>query len=332
MHPLVHIVVLNWNGFEDTLRCVGSLERQTYPNFRIIVVDNGSIDGSLNALSALGERITLTVLPENLGYTGGNNFAMRAAFGSGAEYVWLFNSDAEADPNALAGIVAVCEADPAVGLASPLVLEADDHHAVQFGCGVFDLDIPQYRPSYDVDQARAWQTEFPDRIALHGTALLIRHALYQAIGGLDDHFFAYWEDIDYSIRSAIAGFRNIAVLDTAIYHDSKPTRAAPETIKPHYYYFYSRNELLMWRKFCSGRKYLRAVAWILQRQLRQIARMPGNTAGIDAILAGLWHGLTSVGGRYDDARRMPWPLSAVLRRYPGFWIRLLGGRPDQPVA
>lgn len=328
MHPLVHVIVLNWNGAEDTLRCLASLQRQTYPNFHINVVDNGSTDDSLAALSALGEQVTLTALPDNLGYTGGNNLAMRSAFGNGAEYVWLFNSDAEAEPDALAKIVAASEADSTIGLASPLVLEADDHTTIQFGCGLFDLNVPQYLPTYDIDQAANWQRNFPDRIALHGTALLIRRSLYNAIGGLDDHFFAYWEDIDYSIRSARAGFHNVAVLETAIYHGSKPTRRAPASVTPHYYYFYSRNELLMWDKFCPRGKYCKAVIWILRRQLRQIARMPNNARGIDAVLAGLWDGCIGVSGRYDSARRMPRPLSDILRRYPLTSIRLLGGGPE----
>ena len=326
MHPLVQIVILNWNGFEVTLRCIESLARQTYPNFRIVVIDNGSTDDSLRALAGLGDRAKLIALPENLGFTGGNNFAMQHAFANGADYVWMFNSDAEADPDALTKIVAACEVDSSIGLASPLVLEENDHSAIQFGCGLFDLKVPEYFPSYDMGQSRDWQLRFPDRIVLHGTALLVRRTLYQAIGGLDDHFFAYWEDMDYSIRSSQAGFRNVAVLDTAIYHGSKPTRAAPNTIKPHYYYFLSRNELLLWRKFSSGLSFVKAAIWTLQRQLQQIARMPGNTPGIDAVLAGLWDGWRDRGGGYDPARRMPWPASVLLGRYPKFWVRLLGGR------
>lgn len=326
MHPLVHIIILNWNGFEDTLRCIASLEGQTYPNFRIIIVDNGSTDGSIQAFSGLSDRVTLQALPENLGFTGGNNYALPRGFERGAEYVWLFNNDAVAAPDVLARLVAGCEADRAIGLATPLVLEPDGHSTIHAGCGLFDLSVPDYVPSCDVKQAEDWQIRFPDRIAVHGTALLVRRSLFQAIGGLDDVFFAYWEDIDYSIRSARAGFRNIVVRDAIVYHAAKPTQTDPGIIKPHYYYFMSRNELLMWRKFCSPVKFLKAVLWGLRRQLRQVVRMPGNTAGIDAILAGLWHGWLGRGGPYNPARRMPTPLRGIFRRYPAFWLRRLGDR------
>jgi GT2 family glycosyltransferase len=231
--------------------------------------------------------------------------------------------------------VARCEADPAIGLACPLVLEADDPGAIQSGCGLFDLETPDYMPTHDATQARDWQARLPERIALHGTALLVRRSLHQAIGGFDSEFFAYWEDVDYSIRSARAGFYNVIVMDAEVYHESKPTIVNSGSIKPYYYYLYSRNELLMWRKVCSGPKFIKAAAWNLQRQLRQIVRMPDNSAGIDAILAGLWHGWRGLGGRYDPTRRMPWPVRGMLRRHPKLWLRLLGEgqpsrRPDRP--
>ena len=126
MQPLVYIVILNWNGRPDTLRCVASLETQTYSNYRILVLDNGSTDDSVYMLRRLGDRIRLIEIPVNLGYTGGSNLAMRDAFESGADYVWLFNNDAVAEPETLAKLVAVCEADTGIGLASPLVRDEED--------------------------------------------------------------------------------------------------------------------------------------------------------------------------------------------------------------
>jgi GT2 family glycosyltransferase len=326
MHPLVYIVILNWNGHEDTLRCVASLDQQDYPNFRILVIDNGSTDRSVEVLRGLGTRVLLAELPANLGYTGGNNRGMRQAFDLGADYVWLFNNDAVAEPDTLSSLIAVCEADPRIGLASPLVREADDHDAIQFGCGLFDLTTPAYTPTYDLEQARQWQTEYPDRIALVGTAMLVRRVVYEKIGVLDDRIFAYWEDIDYSIRSALAGFLNVMVFATSIFHPSKSTIDSPAEVRPHYYYFMTRNEILMWRTFCPRLLVLKAAVWVFRRQLRQIQRMPGNAAGLDAVLAGLWDGCWGIGGGYDPKRHMPWPLRQTLGKYPGFWIRLIDSK------
>lgn len=323
MSPAVYIIVLNWNGLHDTLRCITSLEQQQYANTRILVVDNGSTDGSADALRALGDRIELIEVPTNLGYTGGNNLAMHQAFAQDADYVWLFNNDAVAEPDTLSKLMVRCEADTRIGLASPLVREEHDHSAVQFACGLFDLKIPSYTPCYDLEQGKDWQQLYPDRVALVGTAMLIRRALFEKIGVLDDRIFAYWEDIDYSIRSALAGFRNVMVFDTSIYHPGKATIAAPDTVKPHYYYLMTRNEIMMWRSFCSPKQVLKAAFWVLRRQLRQIMRMPNNATGLDAMLSGLWDGLRGIGGGYDPKRRMPTPFRQLLARYPDLWLRIL---------
>lgn len=260
----------------------------------------------------------------NLGFTGGCNRAMWQAFAEGAEYVWLFNNDAEAEPDALATLVACCEANATIGLASPVVREAEDPLRIQFAGGVFDLTLPVYRPAYTIARGAEWQSTLPERIALHGTALLVRRRLYETIGGLDDDFFAYWEDIDYSIRSAEAGFRNVTAFDTAIYHGSKPTELAPEIVRPHYYYYVTRNELLMWRKRTPGARFRKAALWVLARQLRQIMRMPGYRAGVEAVLAGLWDGWRGVGGSWQPVRRMPLPLRWLLGRHPRLLLSLLG--------
>jgi GT2 family glycosyltransferase len=315
VRPLVSIVILNWNGYQDTLRCVTSLEAQHYPNCRILVLDNGSVDGSVAALRSLGDRIHLLEAAENLGYTSGNKRAMRLAFELGADYVWLFNHEAVADPETLARLIDVCEADPMIGLANPLVREAADH---QFACGLFDLATPAFKPTCQVDQAREWQARFPERIALVGTAMLVSRAVYRRIGGLDERIFAYWEDIDYSVRSALAGFRNVMVFEATVVHLSKPTITAPDTVKPHYYYFMTRNEIQMWRKFCRRLPFIKAVCWVIRRQFRQILRMPDNAAGLDAVPAGLWDGWWGIGGRYNPDRRMPSPFRQLLGQHPKF--------------
>jgi GT2 family glycosyltransferase len=319
--PQVDIVVLNWNGHDEILRCVHSIEHQLYRNFRILVLDNGSTDGSAEALRKLGNRITLIESSENLGYAGGNNLAMREAFARGADYVWLFNSDALAPPDTLARMIEVCEADGRIGLASPLIREENDR--IQFAGRMFDLTVPDTCSTDDIGQARTWQADHPDRIALTGTAMLVSRALFERIGGLDDSLFAYWEDTDYSIRSATAGFRNIVVFDVSIFHPGKPIIAAPDAVKPHYYYFMARNELLLWRKCCSRMRFLKLTVWVVRHRLVQIARMPDNRSGIDAILAGVWDGYRGRGGRYDSSRRMIFPLRYALARYPRFWIRTI---------
>ncbi|MDE2515206.1 MAG: glycosyltransferase family 2 protein [Rhodospirillales bacterium] len=300
MSPFVVILVLNWNSGEDTLRCIRSLEPQSYGNFRILVIDNGSTDGSaarLRAAIGTSERIALIENPVNLGYAGGNNLGMQRALTEGADYIWLFNNDAVAEPDTLARLVAAAEADPRIGLLSPLIRE-DGGAVVQFAGGRIDLDLPSYTPTQEIAQGRAWQDSAPDRVVLWGTAMLVRRATAERIGLLNEGLFAYWEDIDYSIRSMNAGFRNTLVFDTAIFHAPKPTIDDPLQVKPYYFYFMARNELLLWRKFCRPWQQLRATSWSLRRQVAQLAHMQASAAHVDAVRAGIWDGICGRHGPY----------------------------------
>ena len=319
--PVVCVVILCWNGYADTARCIASVREQTYAPCRILVVDNGSADGSAARLRDHAE-IELVALPHNAGYTGGNNVALEHAFAQGADYVWLLNSDAVAEPRTLATLVAVAETDRAIGLASPLLREQSGAREVGFACARVDLAVPSYQPTRDVTEAIAWHAAVPDRIVLHGTALLIRRALWERIGGLDDSFFAYWEDVDYSIRAAQAGFRNVTAFAAAVGHDSKPAKTAPESIRPHVYYYVARNEILLWRKHARGLPRLKALLWNLSAQLFQLSLMPAYKDGVEAILAGLWDGWCGRGGP-RGARQMPQPLRGLLRSAPGLWVALL---------
>jgi GT2 family glycosyltransferase len=191
MPPAVCIIVLNWNGGEDTFRCIKSLQNQTYDDFSIMVVDNGSTDGSVAALRSMKDQITLIESPENLGYTGGNNLAIRAALKSDFGYVWLFNNDAVAEPDALALLVAAAEADPKVGLASPFLRDPGGDMTDQFCGGRFHPKLLTFDTTNSLDTYKDWVLATPDCIWLYGTALLLRRALVDQIGFLDSRFFAY---------------------------------------------------------------------------------------------------------------------------------------------
>jgi len=309
-YPLVYIVVLNWNGYEETAGCLSSLFKMDYPNYRIVVVDNGSMDDSLARLQIFADRITLLKSETNLGYTGGNNLGARHALANGAEYVWFLNNDTVIPSDGLTKLVA-CAMEGQIDLGSPVIYYADWPGRVWFCSYNFDLASCACRPTTDIETARAWQRDEPNRVALVGTALLIRRAVFQAIGMLDDRFFAYCEDIDYCIRSAEAGFRNAVVFNAAVYHKKAPDGPA-NFLEPHVYYFMARNEFLMWRKYASGVRRLKMILGHLKRMLWRIEQLVGNPVGKQACLAGMWDGWNGVTGEFDSDRRMPQPLRAVI--------------------
>ena len=107
--PLIYIIILNWNGLQDTLECLGSILKMDYPNFRVVVVDNNSTDNSVDIIRKAHPQVSLIENKENLGYTGGNNTAMRYAMQHSADYVWLLNNDTTVEADTLSKLVFAAE-------------------------------------------------------------------------------------------------------------------------------------------------------------------------------------------------------------------------------
>lgn len=323
--PAVIAVVLNWNDAGGTRACLTALAAMAWPSLSVVVVDNASADGSADEFAAM-PGIDFVRNPANLGFTGGVNTGIRRAMERGADYVWLVNSDAVMGPDVLSKLVATAEQDPRIGLVSPIFHDPDHPHAAECLLARFDPVSRIASQTVDPETAADWARRYPEQITLLGTALLIRRSLIETIGVLDDRFFAYVEDVDYSLRSAAAGFRNAAVPDAIVYHRFKRPVENPGGVPAYLHYFMSRNYLLLWRKQPGRVLFSRAMLWFLRRRLLQIAAMTDHPAAVDAVLAGLWDGMRGIGGPYDPGRRMPAPLRTLLGRFPNTWIALMDGR------
>lgn len=321
--PLVYIVILHWRDTDATLACLRSLDQLDYPHFRVVLVDNGSGDATLDSLARPGS-IDIIRNPANLGFTGGMNVGLRHAHRCDADYVWLLNSDATSCHDTLTKLVAAAEADSRIGLVSPVIRDPAVPERYEF-CGFLFGKSLRANQTSDPGQARIWQETRPGQFLLIGTALLIRRAVIDRIGELDEAFFAYLEDLDYSLRSLRAGFTNVVVPDAVIFHRFKQPVEDPAASPAYLHYYVSRNHLLLWRKLRPSRlAWSRAALWFLHERLQQVERMNGNQALVNALLAGLWDGLRGVTGEYDPSHRMPQPFCSLLGRFPGVWLRLLG--------
>jgi len=329
--PGVAVVVLNWNDADATLRCLDALATSDYRNHRVIVVDNASADGSAQRVAVAAPDAELIINDANLGFTGGVNVGIRRAMETGADYVWLLNSDAITARDVLGRLVEAAEADPRIGLVSPVFHDPEHPENVEFCLARFDAASRTASQTADPAQARDWARNHSDEIVLIGTALLIRRSLIETIGVLDPQFFAYVEDVDYALRCHAAGFRTIALADVVVLHKFKQPVETPSSVAPYLHYFITRNYLLLWRKLPGSPWLHKASLWFLRQRLAQIARMPGQNAAIEAVLAGLWDGVRGIGGPYRPERRPPRWLRATLGRHPGFFLALLdGGRSARP--
>lgn len=136
--PLVAIVILNWNGGEDTCACVASCRGLTWPNRRIIIVDNGSDDGSEEQLRKECPDAELIQTGANLGFAGGNNAGIRAALDGGADFVWLLNNDAVAAPDALDALVAALTRHRDAGGAGSKIYYLERPETIWYAGGIWE--------------------------------------------------------------------------------------------------------------------------------------------------------------------------------------------------
>ena len=217
MTARVAAVVLAWNGRQDTLACLRALQRVTYPELSIVVVDNGSTDGGPEAVAAEFPAVRLLPLGENRGFAGGVNAGADAALGDGADAVLLLNNDATVEPDFLEPLVDAACAE-GVGAACAQILDSATgliwyagarydprrgHQGRHTGYGDPPL-LPATAP-YETERAC-------------GGAMLIPRAALEEVGPLDETLFAYAEDVDWSLRARRAGLRILVVPASIVHH------------------------------------------------------------------------------------------------------------------
>lgn len=318
--PSVYIVLLNWNSADYTVAAVDSILQLEYSNWEVLIVDNGSTDDSTSKLRrVISDRIHLFELPENLGYTGGCNIGMRRALETGAEYVWLLNNDGIVFRDTLSRLVRVAMSDPQVGLVTPMIASMEATSHMTYAGGVIYVEARRYDETNDPKEAEELEERYPGKGLVIGTAMLIRTSLIRKIGFLDERFFAYYEDIDYSARSIAAGYRNVVDRSSVIQHLEKNRQITPLEMKPHYWYYMARNESRFWRKHVGLLRSLRPTAGAFLRFAKNLNACKSKPRSTDAILAGLWHGWWDRGGPYEPTYRMPGPIA--------FLVWFLASRP-----
>ena len=133
--PLVVSVILNTSHRDDTLECLASLQRASYPNHRALVLDNASGDGSVDAIQAAFPAVTVVSLAENLGYAGNNNIGIEAAVSLGADWIFVLNEDTTLAPDCISQLVEVGRSDATIGILGPMVYHYDEPDIIQSAGG-----------------------------------------------------------------------------------------------------------------------------------------------------------------------------------------------------
>jgi hypothetical protein len=292
---------------------------------RIVVVDNGSTDDSITVLRQRYPSITLLESKKNLGFTGGNNLGIAKALELGTEYVWLLNNDTVVERESLKKMLQAVGNSHDVGIASPVIYFQSPPGEVQF-CGsyidwkrkrIVKLGVGEPYPSNGVN------------VSLWGTALLIRRDVVERVGLLNDKYFAYHEDEDYSMRVARAGYRAVVVPEARVFH--KNSRSTGSNDAPMQVFLRSRNLFFLWMDNLKGMKRVFHIPRYLAHIISYggVLREKNLSDSVEACLDGVWHAFRGAGGPRKAEITMPMPLRRMFRFlfswHPYFWASLLRG-------
>lgn len=240
--PEVTIIVLNWNGLADTLDCLDSLSKLDYPSFKVVVVDNGSNDGSPEIIRKVYSQVRVIETGENLGYVGGNNLGMDYACSRNSAYVLLLNNDTVVAPDFLRQMVRFAETDLKIGVVGPTIYYAEAGNTIWSAGGRLDRrnGLTLLDGMDEVDQGQFG--EGPRQVDfVTGCALLAKTSVVKEVGKLDGRFFAYFEENEWCIRITQAGYKIFHLPDAKIWHKISPERREHT---PQVYYYMTRNRLL----------------------------------------------------------------------------------------
>ena len=284
--PLVGVVILNWNRPLDAIACLKSLASITYGNYHIIVVDNGSTDGSPERIRTAAPSVELLVSPENLGFGAGANIGIERALELGAGYVLLLNNDTVVAPESLALLVKASENDSTIGISVPKIYYYDDPtriwsagarwrsfppRVVMIGFG--REDGPEYSEQYDLDYAT-------------GCAMLVRRRVFEIVGAFDPVYFMYQEDYDFCYRVRKAGFRIVYVPQAKIWH--KISRGVGEN-SSRKWYLWSRSAVVFYARNFSSLTLVSFLGWIVVREV-----LKGNFSFLHPFLRGVHDGIRTL--------------------------------------
>lgn len=272
------IVILNWNGWQDTVELLSSLKEATYEPLLVIVIDNASTDqrsvkeirgwldtnqvshsscrhdvgssaldkSQLSISWDFGKFFLLIESTHNLGFCAGNNLGMECASILGAEHILILNNDTLVSPNFLEPMVEVAANDSQVGLVGGIITYCPDQQTIWWAGGEFDRFLNarrllDTRSIEELPDKPSFETEW-----VSGCMMLIPTRIYQTFGGYEEDYFIWSEEWDYSLRVRQGGFHHVVATKSRICHKIGRSLGI---MKPLNYYYGLRNGLFFKRKF-----------------------------------------------------------------------------------
>ena len=254
--PKIALIIINWNTYQLTFNCLKSLEACTYKNKTIFLVDNGSHDGSRDKIALEFPEINYIKNKKNEGFTGANNKALKVILKQNFEYVLLLNNDTVVNPNFLSLLESRMDSDKNLAASQPLILDFKNKDTIWNAGGSFNTFFGLsktrskgmiYKPKLKIETFTEW---------ISGCCILVDIAVIKEVGLLDNRFFAYFEDVDWSIRMTNQGYKLGVVPKSIIYHHTSGSTKKNNTsnegnLSPYAHYLNLRNHIYLIKKHTS---------------------------------------------------------------------------------
>ncbi|WP_372370994.1 glycosyltransferase family 2 protein [Candidatus Uabimicrobium sp. HlEnr_7] len=287
------IILVNWNGWQDTLECVKSCQNLVHHSYQIIIVDNDSQDQPQKTLQQLQrfDNVTLLQSNANLGFAGGNNFGIRHAQQKyNCDYFWLLNNDTVVEQTTLSELIKTARCDSNIGIVGSKIFyynssklwfaggEFQKHSGYIKHLGMLEEDNVQFSQQKSVD-------------FISGCSLLITKSAIQTVGLIPEDYFLYFEDTDWNFAVKEASFKILYAPHSRVWHKISQSVGQQSTT---YYYYMFRNSLIFSKKYfphLQQRIFLFRCLEIIQLLLK------GNFTAVRASTKGIWHFLKKKNGK-----------------------------------
>lgn len=252
MNKSIFAIILNWNNYTDTRKCIESLQKSDYPLARIVVIDNGSHDNSVERLMndySQDANIHIICNERNYGFARGVNVGIRYALKHAAEFVLLVNDDAIVDRTCVKQLMVIMETKNNIGIVGPRVLQHTNTSKI---CG-YGYNYSRFKTGFTCPEHNKLVKDCPQHArevaALAGCIMLVRKNVFEEIGFFDEQYFFYDEDVDFCLRAFRSGFKLLYVPSAKAWH--KIESVPQDRTSPFVLYHRARSRIIFLGKNCS---------------------------------------------------------------------------------
>lgn len=254
----VSIILVNYNGYKDTIECLESLRKITYPNYEITIIDNASTNDSVKHINKvlLPERENIIVAEVNAGFSAGNNIGIKYAISRGSEYMLLLNNDTVVEPDFLDKLIEGFQFSSNCGLTIGKILYERNRNIIWYGGGDFNKKTGKTEHwSYNTIDTSS--PLIPQSVSFAtGCCMCLSKRVIEDVGFMDEGYFLYEEDVDYCLRLINSGYEILYVPTARIYHKVNASTGLLSGISQ---YYMIRNKYLLIEKFFHGSSKLIAI-------------------------------------------------------------------------